>query len=72
MIVEAIPDPITDEEIDNVCELIAAGRSFEPVKRCGLVLLECCYLGLFVDTTRAVPTLSPLGLERARRGELLR
>lgn len=71
MIAEALPprpDPITDAEIDNVCELIATGRSFEPVPRCGAVLLECCYLGLFADTRRAVPTLSPTGVARARRG----
>lgn len=62
------PDIITEDEITNVCELIAAGRTFEPVPRCGLVLLECTYLGLFDDTSRAVPTLSAAGLERAKRG----
>lgn len=62
------PDDITEDEITNVCELIATGRSFEPVKRCGLVLLECCYRGLFSDTRRAVPVLSPAGEARARRG----
>jgi hypothetical protein len=64
--------PITDDEITNVCELIASGQSFVPVKRCGLVLLECLYLGLIDDPTRAVPTLSPAGHARAKRGELLR
>lgn len=66
------PDPITEDEITNVCELIATGRTFVPVPRCGLVLLECMHLGLFDDVTRAVPTLTPRGVERAKAGELLR
>lgn len=65
-------NPITETEITNVCELIYTGRTFEPVRRCGLVLLECCHLGLFDDTSRAVPTLSAAGIARAQRGELLR
>lgn len=64
--------PITETEITNVCALIFTGRTFEPVPRCGLVLLECCRLGLFEDTTRSVPVLSPAGVARAHRGELLR
>lgn len=59
------PGPITQVEIDRVCKLIASGRTFEPVLGCGEILLECCRLGLFLDTSRAVPTLSDAGLARA-------
>ncbi len=59
--------PITEEEIDHVCMLIVQGRTHEPVPRCGAVLLECTFRGLFADTHRAVPTLSPAGHERGKR-----
>ena len=64
-------DKITDADITTVCELIATGQSYVPVPRCGLVLLECVFLGLIDDPTRAVPTLTPAGHRRAQ-GEGLR
>ena len=63
---------ITEDEIANVCALIFAGRTFEPVPRCGRVLAECCIRGLFATTDRAVPTLTAAGEKLAQRVELLR
>lgn len=59
---------ITDEEVAHVCELIAAGKSYVPVPRCGLVLLECMVRGLIDDPSRAVPTLTPAGFALAAKG----
>lgn len=57
---------VTDDEITHVCELIATGQTYVPVPRCGMILRACMDLGLIDDPSRAVPTLTPAGLERGR------